>query len=304
MSHLKSQSVGSGNRTSAKKGPSQLAASPTLRRRRLARQLLLRREAKGLTAKTAATEAKKLSPDRKWSETKVHRIENRKILRVRDIDVQTLLDVYEVTDPIERDAYRRLAREASQSGWWVGYRDVLGTGAYVDLETEATRLRSYDGMLIPGLFQNEAYARAVVRGGGIVDGEMMARRVEARMIRKQILERPDAPKVWSIIDEAALLKVPKETGQLEHLIKIQRPNLRVQVLPNTAGPHAAMTGGFTIMDFPHDPSTVYLEQARSGLFLEDPADVEHYGDLYDYVQAGALGVDESIAFVEDLIRSQ
>ncbi|MEY9214099.1 hypothetical protein ABH917_003545 [Thermobifida halotolerans] len=52
----------------------------------------------------------------------------RRILRLRDVDVQALLDVYGVTGQETREAYRRLAREAPQTGWWVGYRDVLGSG--------------------------------------------------------------------------------------------------------------------------------------------------------------------------------
>src|SRR5690606_8705564 len=117
-----SHTVGCGQHspTLRRRRSDELAASPTLRRRRLARQLLRLREEAGMTAKQAAAEAKKRAPKGSWFEAKITRIETRKILRVRDADVQTLLDVYGVTDPDDRDAYRRLAREAAQSGWWVG----------------------------------------------------------------------------------------------------------------------------------------------------------------------------------------
>lgn len=276
-----------------------MAASPTLRRRRLARQLLRLREDAGLTAKQAAARAKEISPERSWFESKVTRIEKRKILRVRDIDLQTLLDVYGVTNTADREAYRKLAREAAQSGWWVGYRDVLGAGTYVDLETEASRIRTYQVLHLPGLLQTEGYARAVMRAGGVTDEEELDRRVEARIMRQHILSRADAPRVWAVIDESAFRKIPREVaaGQLQHLVDVQKPSLRVQVLPDEVGPHTAMDGSFVIMDFPADPSTVYLEQAGSALFVEDSNQMEHYETVLDHVHASALGVEESRAWM-------
>lgn len=304
MSGNPQSAVGSGHqpRRARTRSHPELAASPTLRRRRIARALHQLREAKGLTAKQAAAEAKKRSPERAWSETKVTRIEARKIRRPRDIDVQTLLDVYDVTDHDTREAYRKLAREASQTGWWVGYKDVLNTGVYVDLETEASRIRTYQALVVPGLLQTEDYARAVIRGGGITNDEEVERRVEARMLRQQILQRSDAPRLWAILDESVLRKIPRDTGQLEHLISVQRPDLRIQVLPDAVGPHAAAAGPFTMLDFPDDPPIVYLEQSMSGLLLEEPEELDHYTAVYDYVQATALSVDASRQFIEALIE--
>ncbi|GAB3439055.1 helix-turn-helix transcriptional regulator [Streptomonospora sediminis] len=277
-----------------------MAASPTLRRRRLARQLFRLREDSGMTAKQAAAKAKSISPDRPWFEAKVTRIETRKLQRVRDVDVQTLLDVYEVTDPEQREAYRRLARDASRTGWWVGYRDVLGSGTYVDLETEASRIRTYQTLYIPGLLQTEAYAQALIHGGSITDDRDVEHTVEARMMRQGILHRAEAPRLWTVIDEAAFDKIPSGVAetQLRHLIDVQRPTLRVQVLPHNVGPHAGMDGAFVVLDFASDPSTVYVEHSASSLFVEDPAEVEHYEMVYDHVHAMALSPADSRAWME------
>ncbi|MBV2361898.1 DUF5753 domain-containing protein [Streptomonospora nanhaiensis] len=282
-----------------------MAASPTLRRRRLARQLLRLREEAGLTAKKAAAQAKAASPDRPWFEAKITRIENSKIQRIRDIDIQTLLDVYKVSDADEREAYRRLAREASQTGWWVGYRDVLGSGTYVDLETEASRIRSYQVLYIPGLLQTEAYARALVQGGSVIADRDVDRVVEARMLRQGILHRADAPRLWAVVDEAAFDKMPAAVAeeQIQHLIEIQRPTLRVQVLPHSVGPHAGMDGAFVVLDFERDPSTVYVEHSTSSLFVEDAADVAHYEMVYDHVHAMALSPSDSIRWMERRLES-
>lgn len=279
-----------------------MAPSPTLRRRRLARQLLRLREEAGLTAKQAAAEAKKKAPDKSWFEAKITRIETRKILKVRDADLQVLLDVYGVADQEQREAYRRLAREAANSGWWYGYRDILGAGTYIDLESEASRIRTYQVQHLPGLLQTESYARAMIRAGGVTSDEEVDRRVEVRIMRQHLLSRSDAPRLWAIIDETAFRKLPRDVvaEQIRHLIAVQRPSLRVQVLPDAVGPHAGMDGSFVVLDFKSDPSAVYAEQVGGGgLLIEDPEQITIYETVLDHVQASALSVADSQAWLED-----
>lgn len=220
-------------------------------------------------------------------------------------DIEKLLDVYKVTDPAERGAYITLAEQSRLKGWWVGYQDVLGKGAYVGMEMEASSIRTVENLLIPGLLQTESYARAVIRGHGITDEDAVARGVEARMIRKQILARPDAPKLWAVIDESALRKItPDLVDQLQYLLDVQRPNLRIQVLPNRLGPHAVMPGGFTILDFPEDPSCVYLETSGvNAVFLEEGEEIRQHELKYDYAQASALSVDDSREFIAEVLES-
>ncbi|WP_342455979.1 helix-turn-helix domain-containing protein [Nocardiopsis sp. N85] len=273
-----------------------------LRRGRLARQLLRLREEAGLTAKVAAAEAKKRAPGRSWSESKITRIENRKVLRVREVDLRVLLDIYGVTDETQREAYLKLAREASISGWWYGYRDVLGAGTYVDMENEASLIRTYQVQYVPGLLQTEAYARAVIRSGGVTDDAEIDRRVEVRMMRQHLLSRTDAPRLWAVIDETAFRKLPSDVAvdQIRHLIDIQRPSLRIQVLPDEAGPHAGMDGSFVVLDFPSDPTVVYVEQVGGGgLLVEEPEQTTIYETVLDHVQAAALSVEASRAWLED-----
>jgi transcriptional regulator with XRE-family HTH domain len=283
-----------------------MAKSPTLRRRRLSRRLRELREAKGYTSSYVTTEAKRRGKG-KWSRGKLTRIENNEWLRPSVVDVEALLDIYEVTDPDEREAYATLTKQARQSGWWVGYADVLGKGAYVGLELEAASIRTYEALVIPGLLQTEGYARAITRGHGVVDEGEIERYVEARMARKQILApgSTTGPSVWAIIDEAALRKVPVDVRaeQIRYLIDVQRRDLRVQILPDSAGLHAATAGSFAILDFQDDPPVVYREDIMAQLFYEDAVEIAHCETVYRYVQASALSVEDSRAFMENLITS-
>jgi hypothetical protein len=221
-----------------------------------------------------------------------------------------LLEIYGVTDEATRESLVQLAREARRRGWWTRYTDVLGSGTYVGLETEAAGLHTYESMFIPGLLQTEDYARAVIRAGQTrPDPDTLNRRLGARMARKEILQRPDSPEIWAVIDESVICRPvggPEVMrAQLQHLIEVStRPNATVtlQVLPFTVGAHPGMNGPFVILTFnsPTDPSMVYLETATDGLYLDEPADVERYTLRFNHLVARALGPDESRTMIAGL----
>jgi len=95
-----------------------------------------------------------------------------------------------------------LAAEAGKR-WWTAYGDVL-TGAYVADEADAVRIRTWEPLLIPGLLQTEQYAWAIIGARWPDDPDGVQRRVMARMARRTLLSKPDAPALTAIMDEAAL----------------------------------------------------------------------------------------------------
>jgi hypothetical protein len=149
---------------------------------------------------------------------------------------------------------------------------------------------------VHGLFQTEDYARAVTMLGhqGAPAWEIDSR-VALRMKRQDLLTGADPPKVWSVMDETALRRPvggPQVMrAQLHHLAEIaQLPQVTVQVVPFRHGGHAAAGGPFTILRFaePDLPDVVYLEQLTSALYLEAPADVDHYLHVMSHLSAHAL----------------
>jgi hypothetical protein len=74
-----------------------------------------------------------------------------------------------------------------------------------------------------------------------------------------------------------------------------RSNVLIQVLPFSAGEHPAMSGPFTILDFPEpdDRGVVTLENMASTLSLEQEEDLRQYVRAFDFLQAAALGPRES-----------
>jgi transcriptional regulator with XRE-family HTH domain len=253
--------------------------SPTVRRRRLGIELRRLREAAGLTIEDVA---KVLDV----SDSKISRIETASV-GASWRDVRDILDVYRVTGP-ERDGLIQLARDARQKGWWHQAYGDLPIAALVGLEDAAATIRTYQPLLVPGLLQTEEYASFVLRAIFPDRPGEADRRTEFRMARQALLTQMDPPQFWAVLDEAVLRR---HVGgrhilrrQLEHLRSMaSRPNITVQVLPFESGEHAAMDGGFAIVEFPEsvDPDFVYLEHTTSDLYIEEAQAVRRYSLLFD-----------------------
>jgi transcriptional regulator with XRE-family HTH domain len=206
-------------------------------------------------------------------------------------DVADLLTLYGVTDEAEREELLDLARQASTPGWWQQYNDILPRWfeLYVGLERAASIIRTYELQFVHGLLQTEDYARAVILiANAHASAEEIDRRVSVRMKRQQLLTQPDAPELWTVLDEAVLRRPPGGPGvmraQLEHLLELTGlPNVTLQIVPFSVGPHAAAGGPFTILRFPEPdlPDLVYLEQLNSAQYLGHPDDVIDYVTVMD-----------------------
>jgi transcriptional regulator with XRE-family HTH domain len=206
-------------------------------------------------------------------------------------DVADLLTLYGVTDEAEREELLDLARQASTPGWWQQYNDILPRWfeLYVGLERAASIIRTYELQFVHGLLQTEDYARAVILiANAHASAEEIDRRVSVRMKRQQLLTQPDAPELWTVLDEAVLRRPPGGPGvmraQLEHLLELTGlPNVTLQIVPFSVGPHAAAGGPFTILRFPEPdlPDLVYLEQLNSAQYLGHPDDIIDYMTVMD-----------------------
>lgn len=278
-----------------------MAGSPTMRRRRLAAELRQLRQTADMTIEEVATRLN-------WQPSKISRVETRKI-GINTLDLRKLLDVYEVTERARRDALIEMARRATERGWWQAYGTVIPSeyATLIGLEEEASQIRSYQPELIYGLLQTEAYARAVIRSARPNEtSEQIDRRVEIRIARQEILAKADPPRVRVVLSEGAIRRrvggADVMRDQLLHLAERRdRSNLMVQVLPFGAGEHPAMTGPFTIVDFPDafDLGAVYVENIANALTLEKASDLEMYADAFEQIQAQALGPKES----RDMLKS-
>ncbi|MEU6644799.1 helix-turn-helix transcriptional regulator [Saccharomonospora sp. NPDC046836] len=273
---------------------------PTVRRRRLASELRRLREAAELTID-------EVSEKLECSASKISRIETGHV-GVTPRDARDMLELYGVRGD-EQDALVQLAREARKRGWWHAYNEVF-TGTFVGLEADASSLRAFQALLVPGLLQTRHYAHAVIRAmrPDASDTEL-DRRVEARMERQQLLRDPHPPEYWAVIDEAVLHRAVGGAGvmadQLAHLVRIaQLRHVTIQVVPFGAGAHPGMEGPFLILGFPEqaDSDVVYVDSTMSGLYLEVESDVRRYALMFDHLRAAALPPEDSLRVIAEAAR--
>lgn len=281
------------------------AQSPTVRRRRLAIELRRLREVVDLTIQEAA---RRLD----ISSAKLSRIENAHVAPSQ-ADVLQMLQVYGADQQLQ-ETLLTIAREARQKGWWQARYGDLRTPELelVGLETEATVLRMYSGLLIPGLLQIPEYTSAILRAA-VVDAEQQReeidRQVELRMDRQKLLTQDTSPATWVVIDEAALHRPVGGSEvmrrQLQHLAAMSAvENLRLQVIPFTAGEHSGMSCAFTIIGFsdPSDPDVVFIENPLRNLYLEEPHELRQYSLMFDQICARAMSPAESSVFFAKIAR--
>ncbi|MFI6595046.1 helix-turn-helix domain-containing protein [Nonomuraea sp. NPDC050536] len=271
--------------------------SPTVRRRRLSAALLQMRRDAGLDATEVA---RRLG----WDGAKLSRIERNEWKRPKDEDVEALLKVYSpngVVAESKRKAMLALAEQSRARGWWAAYSDVFRGSILPDLEAEATTIRTYESLVVPGLLQTLDYIEAIHRGW-FDDEKYVARRVAGRLRRQEILDRVA---LCAVIDEAA---VRKQIGgpdvmrdQLRHLVEMgSRPNITVRVVPDSAGAHAALAGSFVILEIEEDHSVVYLDTATESFCLDQPHEVDQYMRIYNRLGASALTPAQSAELISEM----
>jgi hypothetical protein len=261
-------------------------------------------------------ESAEITPDRagyeiRASRSKISRMEHGRV-GFKDRDVADLLTLYGVTDEDVRAGMLELAQQANAQGWWAQYGDILPDWfeAYLGLEAAASLIRTFEIQFVHGLFQTEAYARAVTMLGiGAAPAEETDRRVSLRMERQALLTSPDPPRLWSVVDEAALRrplggrKVMR--AQLNHLLEIaELPNVTLQVMPFRSGGHAGAGGSFTVLRFgePDLPDVVYIEQLTSALYLERRTHVDYYMEVMNHLSAEALTPADTARYIGEIIR--
>jgi transcriptional regulator with XRE-family HTH domain len=164
---------------------------------------------------------------------------------------------------------------------------------FVPHEAQATALRWYEHALVPGLLQTEEYARAVLSTRPNTSDDEIEELVAARMQRQEVLGREEPPLLWTLIDEAALYR---EVGtpeimnrQLRYLAELsRRPNITIQVVPYSAGPHSGLLGAFVIAELDDTPPVAYLETAAEGETAEEPSVLARLSLTFDTLRSKAL----------------
>ncbi|RKN05369.1 helix-turn-helix domain-containing protein [Streptomyces radicis] len=237
--------------------------------------------------------------------TTVRRMEKAEV-GLKPLYVKALLERYGVP-PVEAESFLRLVDEANRPGWWHRFRDVLPDwfSLYVSLEGEARLIRAYEPHCVPGLLQTEDYARVLFMTGfpGASQKEI-ERRVALRMERQELLSRSRAPLLWAVIEEQVLRRRvgPPSVmrAQIDRLIEAtSMPNVTLQIMPFSAGPHPGMFGPFQLFRFeiPELPDIIYAESLTGAVYHDERPDTVAYLEVLDRMGAQAAPVHDTEAIL-------
>jgi transcriptional regulator with XRE-family HTH domain len=277
------------------------AVRPTVRSRRLGARLGTYRQQSGLSGTELA--ARIGIHQATWSKIESGKAKVSPNVLARTVDVLHI--PAEVAAQLEA-----LRRKADEPGWWQDYGDILSEAVQmlIELEADASWIRTYEGEVIPGLLQIRDYAERIITAASphvrVAD---MDRYLELRMRRQKRLS--EGVRLTAIVGEAAIRQqiggpaILRE--QLRHITRVVRQyDVTVQIVPFTADAHAALGDAFAIIQWPEetDPQAVYVDGMTSWTVHERGGVIRSYLHAIGSVQSQALPPRESLDLIHHVIK--
>ena len=280
-----------------------LRPEPTVRLRLIGMELRRLREATGLSA---ADVSRRMG----FRETKLCRMESGERGQKCE-DVAGLLAIYGVIGE-EREQLLELVRSADRPGLWQRNSSTFAQrlATLRTLESRAIRMIDFQCQVIPGLLQTVPYVQGLMRHVGLVrDEELLSDLVAARIRRQAVLRKSGAPELLAIVAEGVLRNVVGDKEIMrEQLIYLteaaQRPNIKLRVIPASAGNHPGFDGPFIRMQFHDRHGVIVLGNRTTNMFLEDDEDLMVYNHVLVELLSVALPEEDSVALVRAVAKEQ
>ena len=160
-------------------------------------------------------------------------------------------------------------------------------------EREATSVRIWQPIIVPGLLQTADYARALYVGGrASMSDDGIDELVAARMARQAIFDKPEPPNLWVVLDESMLHRLigtPKVMfDQLTHLADMsERSYISIQVVPASVGAHAGLACAFMIGSLDGERDVLLIEAVEDQT-IKDPEVIRKAAVAFDLVRGDTL----------------
>lgn len=287
--------------TESSEEPMPRPIGPTIPRWQLGEQLSRLRERGGISPDQIANRLG-------CSTSKISKIEAGDV-SMKKVELEAILDFYQVTDESLRAELFELQRLGTQRGWWARYGKLPAPFTdFLGLETAAVKIHVFEPLMVTGLLQTEEYARAVSESHNLLaSDEERERQVRIRMERQVKVLAEDPPDINVILDEAALRRPiggPQVMAQqLQHLAKLPR-SITVRVVPFRTGGYPGILGPMTLFEFEehlHSP-VVYVESQAGNAYLEKDHDLRRCYTAYEHIAASALNKQDSARLIAAVAR--
>jgi transcriptional regulator with XRE-family HTH domain len=243
-----------------------------------------------------------------WSLSKVMRIEAGEVT-IAPNDLRPLLSYLGIKDKRTVDSLVAAAKQSKQrrQQWWDSseFRDGLTPALrqVAQLEPEATALRYFFPLNIPGRLQTPEYAEAVINHfRGQVPDRILRARLAVRMQRRDVFLAVESPPVtYAVLDESVLLRpiggsaVMRE--QLNELVRLtEERNLRLRIKSFDETPIPLM-GQFEIIYLEgesDEDAIMYRESDLLDEVVDDPNTIRRHRSIFERVWYASLEEGPSI----------
>lgn len=196
---------------------------------------------------------------------------------------------------------KALKEEVARAQYPAFFRDAAR------LEAKAAALSVYAVSAVSGLLQTEEYARAVFQmQRPLLDDDVIAQRLEARMVRQNVFDRRPAPLMSFVIEESVLRrplggkKVMRDTLE-QVLVTGQLRNVEIQVMPTDRADHAGLGGPFTLIDTAKGQRIAYTEVQDDSRLYTGVRKIRELEARYGILRSQALTPTESSALIVELM---
>ncbi|MEU7040100.1 helix-turn-helix transcriptional regulator [Streptomyces varsoviensis] len=277
---------------------------PTVRSRRLGAALRRYREAAKLDQQHAAEHIV-------GSKTKISRIEAGQV-SARPGDVRLLLELYGVEDRNVCRRLEQLARDSNKRGWWLNYPSATKEEGYADfiaLETDATYIRTWQPVFIPGLVQTDDYVKALMDLSLTPNSpEELDEAVAIRQARRQTIEEGGTQYAAVIWEPALTVPMPSRKVHREQLLHLdnvaQRPNVSIQVLPLCDWRAAHLSSHFVMFSLGPEPApeAVAYDTTTRTVILEDLEEMTKHARIFEALRSAALPPGQSLTFIRNVLK--
>jgi len=274
------------------------AYGATIAKRRLSRRLAELRVGTGYTANHVCDILN-------WGRGKVGRFEANQWKRLELSDICDLLRIYDAPAGVQ-DELEELATRARARPWWRDYPEIFDN-EFPGFENDATRIRVFMPLILPGLLQTPAYVESLMRAGSRPPA-WRERALQTRLRRQEILDRASAaaPKLSAVITEASLMyRWGSRADRYEQVIHLaamsSRANIELRIQRFIDGPYPGMHSMINIFGYPDgEPNLVYMETDYAIEEVSSAESVNTYVQAFGRASEAALEPADTAVFLRQL----
>jgi DNA-binding XRE family transcriptional regulator len=200
------------------------------------------------------------------------------------------------------DMFQELAAEARA---WSG--EPFWMRPWLEHERHATMVRYFEPLVVPGLVQTEAYARAILTDAS-TRIESLEDAIAGRLARAEILRRDENPcRLVAVIDEAVLHRPvggTKAMADQVHAIAqaCRLPNISIAVVPKSVGAYAGVNGPLAIATS-DGRNVAFMDGPLGGQVTEDSDKVAALEEVWEAVREYALPGQSSLELIMEAAES-